>query len=118
MKLSSIENLEDGPDPSKFGPRGINYVETMKIQSSIDRHMKLNRFWNRLQRFSYRNVNSESDSDNDNDNDSDDDDEEEYYGGSSVEQRNAVAQRRQRQRKEWRKFLFLVLVYIKAKKGV
>ena len=98
LKLSTIE---DCPDPSKFG-RHFKHMMTRKIQSSIeiqssiDRHMKLNRFWNRLQRFPYRDFSRGSNSDND----SDDDEEEEGYGGGGVEQRNAAAQRQQRQRKE------------------
>ena len=93
LKLSTIE---DCPDPSKFG-RHFKHMMTRKIQSSIeiqssiDRHMKLNRFWNRLQRFPYRDFSRGSNSDNDSD-----DDEEEDYSGGGVEQRNAA----QRQRKE------------------
>ena len=97
LKLSTIE---DCPDPSKFG-RHFKHMMTRKIQSSIeiqssiDRHMKLNRFWNRLQRFPYRNSSRGSNSDNDSD-----DDEEEDYSGGGVEQRNAAAQRRQRKERK------------------
>ena len=43
LKLSTIEEC---PDQYYLGP-SRNYVETMKIQSPIDGHMKLNRFWDR-----------------------------------------------------------------------
>ncbi|OEU20186.1 hypothetical protein FRACYDRAFT_236255 [Fragilariopsis cylindrus CCMP1102] len=113
LKLSTIE---DCPDPSKFG-RHFKHMMTRKIQSSIeiqssiDRHMNLNRFWNRLQRFPYRDFSRGSSSDNDSD-----DDEEEDYSGGGVEQRNAAQQRQRKERKPISLKIYPDILEVLAKK--